>query len=217
MSLSTFSAVSGSLMSTVFLAIRVIWLASGVMPASARAFATVAVDGRIAGDLELVLDAFHVVGARLQGHFHQLLLVDGAGRDEEQALVVEHPGHAAGAAQLAVGKLEDLADFAGRAIAVVGEHFAEDGHAAGAVALVDDFFEVGAFQFAGAAFDRPLDVLLGHADGLGVVDGVAEPQVGVGIAAAVLGRDDDRLGQLAPELAALGVDQRLLVFNARPM
>ncbi len=40
MSLSTFWAASGWLMSTVFLAIRVIWLASGVMPASVRALAT---------------------------------------------------------------------------------------------------------------------------------------------------------------------------------
>ncbi len=97
------------------------------------------------------------------------------------------------------------------------KHFAEHGHAAGAVAFVDHFFEAGPFEFAGAAFDGPLDVLLGHAHGLGVVDGVAEPQVGVGVAAAVLGRDDDRLGQFAPEFAALGVDQRFLVFNARPM
>ena len=121
------------------------------------------------------------------------------------------------AAQLAVGKLEDLADLAGGAVAVVGQDFAEDGHAAGTVALVDDFFEVAAFELAGAALDGPLDVVLGHTDGLGVVDGVAEAQVGVRVAAAVLGRDDDRLGQPAPELAALGVNQGLLVFNARPM
>ena len=80
----------------------------------------VAVDGRIAGDLELVADALHVVGAGLQGQLHQLVFVDGVGGDEEQALALEHPGDAAGAAQFAVGELEDLADFAGGAVAVVG-------------------------------------------------------------------------------------------------
>ena len=129
--------------------------------------------------------------------------------NEEQALALEHPGDAAGAAHLAAGELEDLADLAGGAVAVVGQHFAEHGHAAGAVAFVGDLLEGAAFELAGAALDGPLDVVLGHADGLGVVDGVAEPQVRVGVAAAVLGGDDDRLGQLAPQLAALGVDQAL--------
>ena len=85
-------------------------------------------------------------------------------------------------------ELEDFADLAGGAVAVVGEHFAEDGHAAGTVALVSDLVEAAAFELAGAALDGPLDVLLGHADGLGVIDGVAEAEVGVGVAAAVLWR-----------------------------
>ena len=165
----------------------------------------------------LSLDALHVVGAGLEGKFHQLVLLDGRGGDEEQALVVEHPGDAADAAQFAVGNLEDFADFTGGAVAVVGQDFAEDGDAAGAVALVDDLVERGLAAFAGAAFDGPLDVLLGHADGLGVVDGVAEAEVLVGVAAAVFGRHDDGLRQLAPQLAAFGVDERFLVFDTRPV
>ena len=74
-----------------------------------------------------------------------------------------------------------------------------------------------AFQLARAAFDRPGDVVLGHADGLGGVDGGTEAEVEVGVPAARLGRDDDRLGHLAPHLAAFGVDQGLFVLDTRPM
>jgi hypothetical protein len=52
---------------------------------------------------------------------------------------------------------------------------------------------------------------------LGGVDRVPEPEVGVGIGAAVLGGHDDRLGELAPELAPLGVDERFLAGDVRPV
>jgi len=51
----------------------------------------------------------------------------------------------------------------------------------------------------------------------GVVDGVAETEVHVRVAAAVSRGDDDRLGELAPDLASLGVDGRLFVFDRGPM
>ena len=95
---------------------------------------------------------------------------------------------------------------------------AEDSHAAGAVTLVKHLFQVAAFELAGAVLDRPGDVLLGHADRLGGVDGGAEAEVHVRIAAAAhLRGDDDPLGEPAPELAALGVDQGLFVFDASPV
>src|SRR5208282_3471160 len=100
------------------------------------------------------------------------------------------PGHAASAAELAVGKLEYLADLGGGSIAIVGEDFAEHRHAAGAVALVEDFLEVVACQFAGTRLDGPLDVVLGDAVGFGVVDGITEAEVLVGVAPAMFGCHD---------------------------
>ena len=136
---------------------------------------------------------------------------------EDQALALEHPGDAAARPELAVAHLEDLADLGGGAIAVVGEDFAHDGHAAGAVALVEHFLEVAAGQLAGARLDGPVDVVVGHADGPGGVDRIAQAEVHRGIAAPHLRRHDDRLGQLAPELAALVVDQGFLAGDVRPV
>ena len=196
---------------------RVISLDSGSMPASASASPTSAERVRIAGDFEFVAASLHVVGAGFQGDLHQLVFVHFVGRDDEQPLALEHPGHAAGGAELAVEHLEDLANLGGRAIAVVGEDFAHHGHAAGAVALVEHFFEIAAVELAGARLDRAVDIVVGHADGLGGVDGIAEAEIHVRIAAAHLRRDDDRLGQLAPQLAALVVDEGLLAGDVRPM
>ena len=104
--------------------------------------------------------------------------------DEEQPLALKHPGDAAGSTELAVGQLEDLSNFRSGPVTVVGEHFTEHGHAAGAVTLVDDLFEIAAFEFAGTFLDRPLDIVLWHADGLGVIDGVTQAEIRIGIASA---------------------------------
>src|SRR5262249_50411375 len=91
------------------------------------------------------------------------------------------------------------------------------GDAAGAVALVGDLFELLTLEVAGAALDGAFDVVLGHGDFAGLVDGIAELEVHGGIAAAVPRRDDDRPAQLAPQLAALGVDGSLFMLDRRPM
>ena len=62
-----------------------------------------------------------------------------------------------------------------------------------------------------------VDRVLGHVARLGVDDRVAQAEVGVGIAAAGFGGDDDRLGELAPELAALGVDEPFFMGDVRPV
>ena len=60
---------------------------------------------------------------------------------QDHALALEEKGDVAGRAHLAAAALEDLADLADGAIAVVGEDFDEDGDAAGAVALVGQLLE----------------------------------------------------------------------------
>src|SRR5690606_8967298 len=106
--------------------------------------------------------------------------------------------------------------FAGGAVAVVGEDLAEDGDAAGAVALVDRALVVLSPQLARALLDRVLDRVLGHVDALGVVDGVAEGKVAGRVASAVLGGDDDGAGGFAPELAAARVGLGFLVLDVFP-
>ena len=105
----------------------------------------------------------HVVGAGFEGELHEGVFLDLVAGDARDALAVEHPGDAAGGAELAAGELEDLADFGGRAVAVVGVDLAQHGDARRAVAFVQDLLEIAAFELAGALLDRPLDRVLGHA------------------------------------------------------
>ena len=65
--------------------------------------------------------------------------------------------------------------------------------------------------------DRALDVVLGHRGVLRLLDRKRQGGVAVGVAAALLGRDRDRPGELREELAAAGVDDRLLVLDPCPL
>ena len=176
-----------------------------------------AVDRRVADDGEVFAGGLDVVGAGFQGNLYELVFIHCRGWHQEQTLGFEHPGHAAGGAELAAGLLENLAHFRGRAVAVIGQNIAHHRHAADAVTLVANLFQVPAGQLTRAFLDGPGDVVLGHADFFGVVDGVAQPQVGAGVATAHFGRDDDRLGTLAPDFAATVVDEGFFVFDTRPV
>src|SRR5262249_9177455 len=154
----------------------------------------------------------HVLGAGVQDDARQRVLIDAGRVHADEALALEAVRHAAGAAHLAAHALEDLADLAGGAVAVVGQHVHHDGHAVRPVALVGDLLDDVAGQLARAALDRPLDVVLRHADRPRLVDRVAQLQVHFGIAAAVARGDDDRPAELAEQLAPLGVDGPLLVL-----
>ena len=91
------------------------------------------------------------------------------------------------------------------------------GRAAGPVALVVDLFVGDAGQLAGAALDRPLDVLGGHVGGLGFGDDGAQSRVHVDVAAAIPGRDGHLLDEAREQLAALGVERALLVLDRVPL
>ena len=70
-------------------------------------------------------------------------------------------------AQVAAVFRKHVADLADGAIAIVGGHQHQHRGAARSVAFEHDFVDLAAFQFAGAAHDGVLDVVGGHADGLG--------------------------------------------------
>src|SRR6185369_8760450 len=87
-----------------------------------------------------------------------------------------------------------------------------------AVALVDDGLQrVGVAALAGALGDRSLDVVLGHRGVLGLLDGELERRVAVGVSPALLGGHRDRPRELREQLAAAGVDDRLLVLDPGPL
>ena len=94
-------------------------------------------------------------------------------------------------------------------------HIHDDRHAARAVALEGDLFVVHAFQFAGAALDGALDVVLRHVLRLGGGHGRAQAGVAVRVA-ATLGGYGDFLKETREYLAALCIQRALLVLDCGP-
>ena len=129
----------------------------------------------------------------------------------------EHPADGVGAPAAPTVLVEDQADFAGGAVAVVGEGIDQDGDTAGAVAFVVDLIRSGcAPEFAGAFFDGFVDGVVGHVHGAGLVDGEAKREVVIGVGAA-LGGDHDEACDLGPRLAAAGVDDGFFAFDVFPV
>src|SRR6185437_659381 len=108
-----------------------------------------------------------------------------------------------------------MPDFAYGAVAIVRRNRNQNRRAARAIAFKEDLVDLAAFEFAGAAHDRALDIVGGHADGFGRGDGGPQTRIGVGITAAP-GRDLNFLDQPRKRLATLGVGGGLLVLNGRP-
>ena len=111
---------------------------------------------------------------------------------------------------------EHRADLGRGPVAVVGLGLDEDRHAAGAVALVDDLLELLGLAAAGRLVDRPLDVVGGHVDRAGLLDGEPKPVVRIGVAAALPGRDADLARDLREQGAALGVGDALRALDRGP-
>src|SRR5699024_693691 len=112
------------------------------------------------------------VSAAVHGvHHHGILLVVTLGVvDDQHALLVKAPGHAAGGAQVAAELVKVVAHAAGGTLPVVGHGLHNHSHTAGAVAFVGDGFVVVAAACAGSPLQYPLDVVVGHIGGLGLGD-----------------------------------------------
>ena len=165
----------------------------------------------------VVVVVLEVVGAGVEHRGHQLLFVGLRLLDDDVALLVEHPGHRVRRREVAAVLLEQMADFAGGAVLVVGEHFDDQRRAARAVGLVLRFLVGHARLLPGAAANRAIDVLARHVVGLGFSDDGPQARIHVGIAAAGARRDRQFLDQAREDLAALRVGRALLVLDGVPL
>ncbi len=141
----------------MLVATRVICFTSSFMPAASRASTTSVKFFWRCGNFDLVIArGLDIQSAVFEGDFHDLFFA--RPNHGDQAAAFEEIGHAATATQVATVNIEDLANFRGRAVAVVGHDFAHDGDAGWAIAFVDDFFDVATVEFAGTLLDSAFDV-----------------------------------------------------------
>ena len=124
------------------------------------------------------------VGAGVQGVHHDGVLIQILFLDDDHALAVERPGHAAGGAQALAVLVQQVAHLGGGAVAVVGEGVHDHGHAGGAVALVHHVLVAVGVAGAQSLVDGALDVVVGHVGGLGLGDDGGQAGVVIGVAAA---------------------------------
>ena len=150
-----------------------------------------------------------VVGARVDRGEGRLVAVLAAEWDGDQALGFELPAHRAGFAKVAARTAEAVAHLGDGAITVVRQRLDDDRGAARAVTFVLDLVELFTVARGAAALgDCTFDVVVRHVDGAGALDGEAELEVRVEIAAA-LGRDDDLSRELGEDCTALRVGRAL--------
>ena len=173
----------------------------------------------IGGDLKHGTVGGEVGCARLERVHHDgvLIVVAVLVVDDDDALAVERPAHAALRAHALAELVEVVADLGRGALAVIGQRLDDDGDAAGAVALVGDGLVVVRVAGAERLVDGALDVVVGHIVRLGLGDDGGEAGVIRRVAAAaLLDGDDDLLGDLGERRAALGVRRALGLLDIVP-
>ncbi len=121
---------------------------------------------------------FHFLQSGIHEFEFEFFKVHPGGVEFDDALAVEHEFERAGVDKFAAVLVEGGADVGEGTVGVLGGTFHEDEAAVGAFALVVDLGDV-ANVLTGSAFDRFVDVVLGHVLRLGVQDGGAEGGVGI--------------------------------------
>src|SRR5438132_8563733 len=113
--------------------------------------------------------------------------------------------------------LEQMPDFAGGAVLVVGEDLDDHRRPARTVRFVLGLLVRDARLLTGAAANRALDVVGGHVVRLGVGDDRPQSRVHVGVAAAGPRRDSQLFDEARENLPTLGIRRALLVLDRMPL
>src|SRR4029077_12806219 len=148
-----------------------------------------------------------IIRSGVEGQFEEALLVDRLSRHGDLSFFVKHVGNASAGREVAVVLTKNSSDFRGGAVLVIGRRFDDHRHPAGAVAFVNDFLKTLRIDaLAGAAFDRPLDVVVRHALRPGHLDHAPEPGIARRIAATDARRNADLFRKLAKDRTAFYVE-----------
>src|SRR5581483_7268233 len=104
-------------------------------------------------------------------------------RNDDVALLVEHPGNSAGLSHIAAVLAEYVTDFADCSVSIVAGDLDQDCNPARTIAFERELFVSCAGQLASTALDSPFDVVGGHVFRLGRLDSCTQPRIFVRIAA----------------------------------
>lgn len=163
-----------------------------------------------------VFVADHIVGIGFHRRFHQGVFIDTFG-EGDLPLALEQVGHRTVGTQVAATLAEGMTNSCRGAVAVVGHALDHHRHAVGAVAFIGQLDHIVAAGSAGATGDGPVDDVAAHVGTQGLVQGQAQAWVGVGIAAALTGRDGQLTNPLGENLASLGILTLFAVLDVRPL
>ena len=173
--------------------------------------------GRRRGDLPRVAGVDDVLGTRVQGREHEIVLGGGVVLQDDEPLALELPCHRAGLGHRPAVAAQDVLDLRGRAVAVVGEALDEHRDAVRRVALVGHGLVAHALEVAGPALDRAFDRVDRHRRVARLLHHRAQGGIALEVAATLTRRDLDLADQPGEELAARLVGRPLLVLDRVPL
>src|SRR5260221_1432662 len=137
--------------------------------------------------------------------------------DLDDALLLEEPLHRSRLAELPVVPRERRAHLGGGAVPAIRRGLDHDRDATWSVALIDDALDLRALGAADGLVDRALDVRERYVDRPGAVHREAEPEVAIGIAAALARGEHDLAGHLGEDRATFDVVRALLALDLGPL
>src|SRR5215472_3804788 len=151
---------------------------------------------------------------RAKADFVRVLVADFS---RDHALALEHPRDRVALTEASAVLGEDVADRRGRALPVVGHAVDHDRDPDRTVALVAKLFQRLALAGARSTIDGGLDLVGRHVDLACFLHCEPQTEIAVDVAATLLGSDGDLTAGTRERLAALRVDDSLLVLDARPL
>ena len=173
--------------------------------------------GRLALDGETAVFRNDVLCAGLKRDFHHLVFVDSVGsRDHHLSEAVEEAARGALLCELGAVLLEDVANFGGGAVLVVGENRDHERHRA-LDALVLGGHHFGGLELSRALLDGALDVVVRHLRRLRLRDERAERGVVGRIPALRLHDDRDFLAEFREDFALLRVRRAFRALDCCPV
>lgn len=160
--------------------------------------------------------AFDVFGAGVNGE--KFDVVDRAclrgGKGDDADILKEIPDRR----HLSADFFEDCFDVREGAVFIVGCDKNHHGDVSRSVRFIDNFLYFQTFLgFSRAALDCAVDAVFGHVDGSGTINGKTQTHVHLRITSAFARGDADEFAEFGEDGGALGIGQRLFVFDTRPM